>query len=185
MITWDRGRALVESQIYGRVRRSSRFCVSCRPCRRCGPGKAVYLAASTAVLPSALRRNLRHNRALHEEVAILTLLTEDISAVSRDDKVEVEPLAAGFYRVVAHVGFVEAPDVPYALALAHEKGLPSELEEAVAFSAGNACCRRGDPPCRAGAVGSSCPCRAMRSAFPITFGFHPTRSWRRARQIQI
>lgn len=134
MITWEHGRSMVESKVYGQSPPLEAFLreLQAEPPVRI-PGKAVYLAGATAVTPSALLRNLKHNRTLHDEVAILTLLTEDIPSVNRDDKVTVEKLAAGFYRMVAHFGFMEEPNVPYALALAREKGLPFELAEVSFF----------------------------------------------------
>lgn len=134
MTTWDRGRAMVESKVYGQSPPLDEFLreLQAEPPTRI-PGKAVYLAGSSAVAPSALLRNLRHNRSLHAEVGIMTLLTEDIPSVNRDHKVEVEKLETGFYRVVAHFGFIEEPSVPYVLALAREKGLPFELAEVSFF----------------------------------------------------
>jgi KUP system potassium uptake protein len=48
---------------------------------------------------------------LHERIIFLSVASEDIPEVSDGDRLTVEPLPHGFYRVVARYGFMETPDV--------------------------------------------------------------------------
>jgi KUP system potassium uptake protein len=66
-------------------------------------------------VPHALLHNLYHNKVLHERVVFLTVQTEDVPFVQDAERVEVRDLGDNFYRVIAHYGFKEAPDVPKAL----------------------------------------------------------------------
>ena len=59
------------------------------------------------------------------------LLQED--ATRDGDRVTVEPLAAGFWRVQLHFGFMDVPDVPRALQLADRYGLHIPLFETTYF----------------------------------------------------
>jgi KUP system potassium uptake protein len=51
------------------------------------------------------------------------VVTEEIPAVDEEDRVECTELGEGFYKVVAHYGFMESPDIPMALALLSKPGL--------------------------------------------------------------
>jgi KUP system potassium uptake protein len=77
--------------------------------------------------PSALLHNLKHNGVLHEQVVLLTILTEDVPHVPALERVEVEPLEQGFVRVVARYGFMENPSVPDILKQCREQGLQFQL----------------------------------------------------------
>ena len=97
------------------------------------PGKAVFLTGNPNVIPPALLPNLRHNRVLHAQVALLTIVTEEIPRVEATQRVEVEDLGSGFFRVVARYGFMEDPNVPHVLALAQSKGMDIKPAEASYF----------------------------------------------------
>ena len=97
------------------------------------PGKAVFMAGNPYATPRALVHNLKHNGVLHEHVAIVTILTEDVPRVDCDEKVAVQSLGNGFWCVFARYGFMEELNVPHLLALAREKGLDFELDEVVFF----------------------------------------------------
>jgi KUP system potassium uptake protein len=60
---------------------------------------------------------------LHERNVILTVDFRDVPWVDDAERVSVEALAPGFWRVRAAFGFMEPPDVPRALALAAPQGL--------------------------------------------------------------
>jgi KUP system potassium uptake protein len=94
---------------------------------------AVYLVADPRTVPQALLHNLKHNQVLHERNVILTVDFRDVPWVADADRMTVEPLAAGFWRVRAAFGFMEPPDVPRALALAASKGLVLPMFETSYF----------------------------------------------------
>ena len=80
------------------------------------PGAAVYMHSSVSGTPPALLHNLKHNLALHETVLLLTVETQDVPRVDAADRLAIEALEHGFYRLVLRYGFMEEPDVPAALA---------------------------------------------------------------------
>ncbi len=68
--------------------------------------------------------NLKHNEVLHEHVVLLSIEVPDIPFVSSEGRSQVTHLGKGVHRVVLHYGFMEQPDVPSALVLLEDKGIP-------------------------------------------------------------
>jgi KUP system potassium uptake protein len=81
-------------------------------------GTAVFLTADTAGVPLVMLHHLKHNQVLHETVVLLTISTDETPVVAEKDRIRVEALTLGFYRVVALYGFMEDPDAQHVLALA-------------------------------------------------------------------
>jgi KUP system potassium uptake protein len=137
LVTWKRGRQILKTRLSGRGMSIDRFIDEAGKRRIVRvPGKAIYMSGNLNLVPPALIDNIRHNHAMHEDVAFMTILTEQVPKVGRDEKVEVTDLGGSFWHIVAHVGFMEEPIVPHLLALAGEKGLPFELDE-VSFFVGS------------------------------------------------
>jgi KUP system potassium uptake protein len=84
---------------------------------------AVYAVADPSLVPQALLHNLKHNQVLHETNVILNVAFHESPTVDEANRVDVTPLAPGFWRVRVHYGFMEEPDVPVALALCAPQGL--------------------------------------------------------------
>jgi KUP system potassium uptake protein len=57
-------------------------------------------------------------------VVLLSIISTNVASVSAKDRVKVEYLGQGFYRVVAYNGYLQTPRVPEILKLASENGLP-------------------------------------------------------------
>ncbi len=75
------------------------------------PGTAVFMSASAEGLPLALLHHLKHNKALHKQVVLLTIRFEEKPHVPEDERFEVEEFHDDFFRVVLHYGFSESPAV--------------------------------------------------------------------------
>ncbi len=86
------------------------------------PGTAVFLTSDPEFAPTALLHNLKHNKVLHEQNVILTIVNEDIPRVDLKDRVQMAPIGDKFMGLVLHFGFVERPNVPKALAIARKQG---------------------------------------------------------------
>ncbi|MET0382946.1 MAG: potassium transporter Kup [Burkholderiaceae bacterium] len=91
------------------------------------PRTAVYTVANAGTVPQALLHNLKHNQVLHETNVILTVKFHEVPWIPFDERVQVEPLARGFWRVTVNYGFKNTPDIPKALTLCRSRGL--EVEE--------------------------------------------------------
>ena len=91
------------------------------------PGTAVFLTGDAAVVPMALLHNIKHNQVLHQKVVLLTVRTQDIPCVAAAQRLEVEKLGKGFYRVAVSYGFMDDPDIPRALERCRAHALPVDL----------------------------------------------------------
>jgi KUP system potassium uptake protein len=97
------------------------------------PGTAIFMYSDPDGTPPALLRNLEHNRVLHDQVILLSVETVEIPKVPRGERLEVESLQDGFYRITLHYGFMESPNVPRDLSLARKHGLKLNLKEVTYF----------------------------------------------------
>ena len=84
------------------------------------PGAAVFMSASADGLPLALLHHLKHNKALHKQVILLTVRFEETPYVSHENRHTVEEHCEDFYRVILRYGFAESPEVFDDLVLALE-----------------------------------------------------------------
>ena len=79
------------------------------------PGTAVFLTNNPNGVPRTLLHNFKHNRVIHERVLLIKVQTEEVPFVDAEERVSVDKLEHGFYRVQLRYGFSEDPDVPKAL----------------------------------------------------------------------
>jgi KUP system potassium uptake protein len=85
-------------------------------------GTAVFLTSDPTSAPTALLHSLKHYKVLHETNVILTIHTEDIPRVAAEERVQIEAIGKTFSRVHLRFGFMDAPNVPRALAIARKHG---------------------------------------------------------------
>ena len=81
------------------------------------PGTGVFMTTAPDGVPRALLHNMLHNKVLHARVVLVNVITEDIPFVTDAERVRVEELDFGFYRVFVRYGFKDDPDIPKALAM--------------------------------------------------------------------
>ena len=113
MTTWNRGRELLGQRIRAQIVPLEDFYELLRverPARV--PGTGVFMTSNAEGAPPALMQNFLLNRAVHQEVILLTIVTTEQPRVTPDERVRVEDLQEGFKRVVARYGFMEQPDIP-------------------------------------------------------------------------
>jgi KUP system potassium uptake protein len=91
------------------------------------PGTAVFLTSEPTLAPTALLHNLKHNKMLHENNLIVSIVTEDIPQVGEADRVSVTPVSDRFSVVHLHFGFMQTPNVPRSLAAARKLGLKFDI----------------------------------------------------------
>ena len=124
MTTWKRGRDLLRERLSESalplgvfledIGRNPRFRVS---------GTAVFMTSEPTGVPTVLLHHLKHNKVLHEHVVLLSVLAADVPTVPAQERLRIEPLEHGFFRVVARYGFMESPNVKELLTLCNERGL--------------------------------------------------------------
>lgn len=96
-------------------------------------GIAVFMTGDPVGTPPALLHNVKHNRVLHDKNVLMTIVTEDVPYVLRQDRLEIEVLGEKFYRIVAHYGFAESPSIRGILYACSKKQLNLPLNEITFF----------------------------------------------------
>lgn len=92
-------------------------------------GAAIFMTITPEGTSPALLQNLKYNKVLHEKVVLLSILSTDVPTVPTSERVRVEDLGWGFYRVVAYNGFMQRPNVPEIIKMASRLGLPIDEAE--------------------------------------------------------
>lgn len=92
-------------------------------------GTAVYLVSEASGVPRALTQNMKFNGVLHERNLLFTFSSAEVPIVPNEERVAVQTLAPGLFRVVARFGFMETPNIVTALRAAEEKGLEYKPDE--------------------------------------------------------
>ena len=125
--TWRKGREELRKQLYSGLLPLNEFLADLErhPLGRVR-GTAVFMTLSTDGTPPTLLHHVKHNHMLHEHVVLLTIRAADAPAVADEDRLRIERLPAGFYRLVAWYGYMQTPNVPKVLKLAACFGLPLE-----------------------------------------------------------
>jgi len=112
MSTWKTGRRLVWERLRISAMPAVKFIADMAkkdPLRVAGT--AVYMASSPHTTPMALLHNLKHNKVLHKRVVFFTICVDEDPVVDKAHRLEVERMEAGFWRVQAHYGFMETPNI--------------------------------------------------------------------------
>lgn len=83
----------------------------------------MFLTSEPEGAPVVLLHHLKHNKALHEQVILLSILPADTPEIDAAERLRMQEIGHGFYRVTATYGFMETPDVPAVIALCRTQGL--------------------------------------------------------------
>ncbi len=127
MTTWNRGREIVQDLLRRGMlpidllladlanRKTARV-----------PGLAVFMTREPEGAPVVLLHHLKHNKVLHEQVVLLSVTSEEVPEIPDDERITIQKLPQGFYRITARYGFMETTNVPGILARAREAGIESK-----------------------------------------------------------
>ncbi len=96
-------------------------------------GTAVFMTPNTAGVPSALLHNLKHNKVLHDQVVLAKVKIEDIPHVPEHERLLVQRLGHGFFRVEISYGFKDEPDLPRELEECRVYGLEMDMMDTSFF----------------------------------------------------
>jgi KUP system potassium uptake protein len=113
MTTWRRGRQILNTRLREGALSPELFVTSLRarqPVRV--PGTAVFMHRTSEVIPPALLHSLKHYKALHKQVILLTILVEEVAHLRDEERVKIDDLGEGIYCVTGRYGYMEEPDVP-------------------------------------------------------------------------
>jgi KUP system potassium uptake protein len=134
MTTWRRGRQILGKRLEADTLPLDVFLEGyARKPRLRVPGTAIFMDRISSGTPPALLQNLVHNKAMHERVVFLSVLTDPMPFVSKRRRAEVESLREGFHRITLHYGYMQDPNVPKALTGLTLAGKPIDLMSTTFF----------------------------------------------------
>ncbi|WP_374601209.1 potassium transporter Kup [Niveibacterium sp.] len=123
--TWRRGRELLAERSEGEGIPLAPFIegLVADPGLARVPSEAVFLSPRGNAVPRALLHNLKHNMVMHETTVFASVIFLPQPRVQPAQRVLVERIAGGCWRVRLFFGFMEDPDVPAALEWCAEQDL--------------------------------------------------------------
>jgi KUP system potassium uptake protein len=134
MTTWKRGRSILADRLA-----ESALPIAELPAKLSAlaplrvKGTAIYLTRDPRFVPHALVLNLHHNKVVHERIVFLGMFTAAQAYFADADRVQIETLAPNVFRVSAHHGFAEDPEVPGVIARCREMGLEIDPAQTTFF----------------------------------------------------
>ncbi|HEX5077249.1 MAG TPA: potassium transporter Kup [Gemmatimonadaceae bacterium] len=113
MTTWKAGRAILRAILQRGTVPIDMFLADVerrKPVRV--KGTAVFMTSDPEGAPVVLLHHLKHNKVLHEQVILLSIITAEVPEVPSAERIQIAALGQGFFRVQAAYGFMETPSVP-------------------------------------------------------------------------
>ena len=129
MTTWKRGTDLLNRHLNAVTLPLTAFIADVaqeKPMRV--PGTAVFMSGYADGLPLALGHHFKHSKVLHERIVLLSITTEHVPTVPRNDRVRVEFLGEGFVRVSARYGFTQTPSISDIMRQIAATGVPVSVD---------------------------------------------------------
>jgi KUP system potassium uptake protein len=93
------------------------------------PGTAVFLTRTRSDAPPVMVWHVKHNRALHEKLLVVSIEMQSVPWVHEEDRLTVVLAGPNFWRGVARFGFMERPDMPQLLLQANACGCGLDLHD--------------------------------------------------------
>jgi KUP system potassium uptake protein len=146
MSTWAQGRRILAERLKARSIPMTDFIemIGKTPPRRV-EGSAIYMTGDTWGVPVPLLHNLKHNKVMHSQIAILTIKTLEVPFVNRKERIQIETLSPQFYRIIANYGFTEIPKIKHILEACRERGMPFPIQETTFVLGRETILPTGDP----------------------------------------
>jgi KUP system potassium uptake protein len=145
MLVWHSGAEAVAARLHETVTPVDAFMAKVAEARipRVA-GTAVFLTRTLRATPPVMVWHVKHNRALHERLFVVTVVTESVPWISGADRLSWEELAPGFWRATARYGFMERSDIPALLKEAQTGGCNVDLADVTYYVGHEAIVPRDD-----------------------------------------
>lgn len=130
MTTWQKGRRILYRRLKERSMPIEDFCQKLLhdpPFRV--PGTAIYMTGDPWGVPVPLLHNLKHNKVLHQRIAILTIQTREVPFVSKGDRISIQEVMPNIYRILAYYGFMEIPKMKHILEACRQQDIKFNVSE--------------------------------------------------------
>ncbi len=145
MLIWHRGSTAAAQRLTERLVPVGEFMgsIESRKIPRV-PGTAVFLTWTLGATPPLMVWHVKHNRALHEQLFALRVVTEPIPWIKESEHLALLEVAPNFWRATARHGFMERPDIPTLLRQAREQGCTLAFDDVTYYVGHETIVRRED-----------------------------------------
>ena len=130
MTTWQSGRKVLYKRLKERSISIETFCQRLlqKPPLRIS-GTAIYMAGDPWGVPVPLLHNIKHNKVLHERIAVLTIMTKEVPSIPKSSRVEIKEIIPNFYRILVYYGFMETPKMKHILEACRQNNIHFNVNE--------------------------------------------------------
>ena len=136
MLIWHRGSTTVAQVLSERTIPVNEFMnsIELREIPRV-PGTAVFLTRTLSDTPPVVVWHVKHNKSLHNHLFVLRVVIESVPWIKASERLATIEVAPNFWRVTAHYGFMERPDIPALLRQAREQGCSLDPDDVTYYVA--------------------------------------------------
>jgi KUP system potassium uptake protein len=110
MTTWKKGRAALNEKIFEGSLPIQNFVNGLNSKPRIG-GTAIVMTSNQGQTPGVLLHAVKHFRAVHTNLGLLTICTDRVPEVQNEDRIQIINLGNGIFQIIVHYGFMENPDM--------------------------------------------------------------------------
>jgi KUP system potassium uptake protein len=130
MLVWHTGAAAVDARLHAVTIPIQKFMKKVEQDQIARvPGTAIFLTRTQRGSPPVMIWHVKHNRALHQHLFVLSVRTRSVPRIKDADRLTFEKVAPNFWRAFADYGFMERPDVPALLKSAQRRGCKIDLDD--------------------------------------------------------
>jgi len=134
MTTWNKGRKILLEKIKQQTISLENFVTEILSVRLIAIlGSAVYISSNKTGAPPPLILNIKHNRLLHKQVIILTIIIQKVPHIKQEERLEILEPTEGFYRVIANYGYMDIPNIQNIIELLKNNNIKIDINRTTFF----------------------------------------------------
>ena len=134
MTTWNWGRRILREKVEEQTHSIESFITEFLSIRVMTiSGTAIYMSSNPHGIPPSLIHNLKHNKILHKQIIVLTILFDKVPRVNLEEKIEIEIPTEGFYKIIARYGFMDIANITDVLDILNKKGIKIKVDYTTFF----------------------------------------------------
>ena len=134
MTTWNWGRKILLHKLEEETLPIENFIDEVMSVRLVStPGTAIYMSSNPKGTPPALVKNMKHNRVLHKQIIVLSIIFKKIPHINVEDEIEIQNPTDGFYRVMAPYGFMDNANIQQIIEVLNKRGITININKTTFF----------------------------------------------------
>ncbi len=134
MTTWNWGRRILLHKIEEETQPIENFIDEVMSVRLVStPGTAIYMSSNPKGTPPALVKNMKHNRVLHKQIIVLSIIFKKVPHINVEDGIEIQNPTDGFFRVIASYGFMDNANIQQIIEVLNKHGIQININKTTFF----------------------------------------------------